>query len=67
MYVLIWILVFLAFWVAGTLCLGWLINHISLSDIREYNDHVDRNLRAVELERLNRLPTQSRIRNRPDL
>ena len=67
MVTLIWILVFLSFWVAGTLCLGWLINHISLADIGEYNDRLDRNLRAVELERLKRLPTRSRIGRKPDL
>ena len=62
-----WILFLLVFWIVGTLCLGWVINHISTQDIREYQDRLDRNLRAVELERLKRLPTQSRIRHKPDL
>ena len=67
MVTLIWILVFLAFWIAGTLLLGWIINHVSLAEIQAYNNRLDHNLRAVELERLKRLPTRSRIGRKPDL
>ena len=62
-----WILFLVVFWVVGTLVLGWTINHISTQDIRQYNEALDRNLRAVELERLRRLPTKSRISKKPDL
>ena len=62
-----WILFLLVFWIVGTLLLGWAINHISTQDIREYQQRLDQNLRAVELERLRRLPTKSRIGHRPDL
>jgi len=62
-----WILFLLVFWIVGTLLLGWVINHISTQDIREYHERLDRNLRAVELERLKRLPTKSRIGRKPDL
>ena len=62
-----WILFLLVFWIVGTLALGWVINHISTQDIREYQERLDRNLRAVELERLKRLPTKSRIAKKPDL
>ena len=62
-----WILFLLVFWMVGTLALGWTINHISTQDIREYHEELDRNLRAVELERLKRLPTKSRITKKPDL
>jgi hypothetical protein len=65
MVTLIWILVFLAFWIAGTLVLGWIINYMSLEDIQAFNDRLDRHLREAKLARS--LPTRSRIRNRPDL
>jgi TM2 domain-containing membrane protein YozV len=65
MVTLIWILVFLAFWIAGTLILGWIINYVSLADIQAYNDRLDRHLREAKPARL--LPTRSRILNRPDL
>ena len=67
MVTLLWILVFLSFWIAGTLVLGWIINYMSLADIQAYNDRLDHNLRAVELERLKRLPTRSRFGRKPDL
>ena len=62
-----WILFLLVFWIVGTLALGWVINHISTRDIREYHEELDRNLRAEELERLKRYPTRSRIAKKPDL
>ena len=62
-----WILFLLVFWAVGTLMLGWVINHISTQEIREYHEALDRNLRAVELERLRRLPRGNRIKNKPDI
>jgi hypothetical protein len=62
-----WIIFLLVFWIVGTVCLGWVINYMSLADIQAYNDRLDRNLRAVEMERLKRLPTRSRIGRKPDL
>lgn len=62
-----WLIFLMVFWTIGTLVLSWTINHIALKDIREFNAQLDRNLRAVELERLKRLPRKSRITNKPDL
>jgi len=61
------IIFLLVFWIVGTVCLGWVINHISTQDIRQYQERLDRNLRGAELERLKRLPVRSRITNKPDL
>lgn len=61
------VLIALACWITCSWLLGWMINHISTKDIREYQERLDHNMRQVELERLKRLPTKSRIGRKPDL